>query len=246
VGRWWSRDPKAEKAQAWTPYRYAFDSPVNVVDPDGRLEDWYMIDENGTFHLVKKTNDPYDIIVKTDRNGNIKYKGQGLFGFLVPKSQRGEPKILLDRIAKGILHDGINFKNQDQIIYVNGPGQPKLNKVEQFLVDMTDYIVHVEIAGAYLSRDRENIEAVYIGKYKNNGLTYSYFTPNYKLLLKNDFTLKDLYVHFHTHPSGVYSTEDQIRPSRKDLEYRDDQRKNFKKFIIITNHPASPIDYTNW
>ncbi len=40
VARWWVRDPKAEKAQAWSPYRYGFDNPVSVTDPDGRLEDW--------------------------------------------------------------------------------------------------------------------------------------------------------------------------------------------------------------
>ncbi len=32
VGMWWVRDPKAEKAQAWTPYSYVGGNPVNAVD----------------------------------------------------------------------------------------------------------------------------------------------------------------------------------------------------------------------
>ncbi len=35
VGRWWSRDPKAEKGYGWSPYVYTFDSPIGLLDPDG-------------------------------------------------------------------------------------------------------------------------------------------------------------------------------------------------------------------
>ena len=82
VGRWWSRDPKAEKAQAWTPYRYAFDSPVNVVDPDGRFEDWVeradgtiYWDENATSPETTKPGEKYlgkNVLVAThNRDENL-------------------------------------------------------------------------------------------------------------------------------------------------------------------------------
>lgn len=31
-------DAVAEKAYEWTPYRYAFDNPINILDPDGNYE----------------------------------------------------------------------------------------------------------------------------------------------------------------------------------------------------------------
>ncbi|MDA6070180.1 hypothetical protein NJT12_11180 [Flavobacterium sp. AC] len=35
---WLSVDPLAESTPNWTPYRYCFNNPVNLVDPDGRKE----------------------------------------------------------------------------------------------------------------------------------------------------------------------------------------------------------------
>ena len=35
VGRWWVRDPKAEKYYALTPYSYVGGNPVRMVDPNG-------------------------------------------------------------------------------------------------------------------------------------------------------------------------------------------------------------------
>ena len=38
VGRWWSVDPLAGKAPAWTPYRFGFDNPITFTDPNGEFE----------------------------------------------------------------------------------------------------------------------------------------------------------------------------------------------------------------
>ncbi len=38
-GRFWSVDPLADVVPSMTPYRYAFNNPVNVTDPTGMLED---------------------------------------------------------------------------------------------------------------------------------------------------------------------------------------------------------------
>jgi len=37
VGRWWTPDPLAEKYYHISPFAYALNNPVNMVDPDGRF-----------------------------------------------------------------------------------------------------------------------------------------------------------------------------------------------------------------
>ena len=66
VGRFLSVDPMADKAPNWTPYRYCFDNPVNLVDPTGLWETDY-VDENNK--LLAHTEDGIDrtVIVKDEQ-----------------------------------------------------------------------------------------------------------------------------------------------------------------------------------
>ncbi len=98
LGRWMNLDNMAEKYAIITPYSYAINNPINVIDPDGN--DVYIKTEEGNMILAKKekgndklmdaeTGDWIDkdidkrifggvIIVNIEKNGMIRTGGQGL------------------------------------------------------------------------------------------------------------------------------------------------------------------------
>lgn len=133
LGRWHSVDSLAERRIEWSPYAYCLNNPILRIDPNG-LTDFTFDKKTGDVKQIGEKNDDPDRILKANRKGEIKY------------NKKGEAKVAVGGIEQGILKDGQNFKNKDQVISVGGEGQPTVKGVEDFSLKLSEY-VGTEIAG---------------------------------------------------------------------------------------------------
>jgi RHS repeat-associated protein len=71
LGRWHVPDANTENYYSWSPYNYAVNNPMNVIDPDGNdiyILIWYS--EDGETGHAGVAIDNYKTVEKKDENGN--------------------------------------------------------------------------------------------------------------------------------------------------------------------------------
>ena len=195
---WMSVDPLVDRRPSLTPYNYVQYNPLNRIDPNGLTD--YKIYKGKTTRVGTENDDP-DRIVKIDKDGNVKRKGEGFLGFLVRKSERGKAKIAVDGIAQGFLEDGQNLKENVGQFDINGEGQPTLKEFNDFISKYSDY-VRKEIAGIRLGEDENNddVTKVITNKYKES-TRYRSRVPAGWMSRYGD----NLKAHFHTHPNNDHT-----------------------------------------
>ncbi|MEL7003335.1 MAG: RHS repeat-associated core domain-containing protein, partial [Bacteroidota bacterium] len=224
IARWGQVDPLAEIKPWVTPYNFVRNNPIDRIDPDG-LHDYGVNKKTGEVTLLRETNDETDSVYKINGKGKIKGKA-------------------FDGVEKGILKEGQNFKEKDEVISVGGEGNPSLKGVEEFLTKMTDYVTGVEIAGLYLS-DKDNpsvVTDVYIDEYEGNTDTSSGITPN-NLHTNPNLQEKNLHTHFHTHPSNIGINRSSVTsPGPTDKSFARRVGNQFDNLLILTRTKGTPSD----
>ena len=227
-------DKKSGDYTRLSPYIFCAADPINFSDPTGM--DIYRFDKKtGDVVLNQKTDDEFDQIGVFKIN---KETGE----YELQTNRKGKAKTLVDKVEKGILKDGMNLKEQDNVWQVGGEGNPSVEGFQEFVLELSD-IVELELRGYYYAEEEsDKISYVRMGRYKNNTnresragtnrRRFPYLTPNY-------------YIHtcWHTHPTNA-SDRARFGPSRHDNIEKEKMLKTefIKKFIVLTNGHA-PIFY---
>lgn len=230
-----SIDPHCEKYYSITPYAYCFNNPVRFIDPNG-MDIYRYDDKTGKFILAKPTDDKFDQV------GKFKYDKKTR-EYILQTNKNGDPKTRIDNIEKGILKDGINFMEKDNVIAVGGDGQASVDGVDAFVLNLSE-MVGKEISGAYFSKDgAAETTHVSIGNYKNNTLTDSGYAGQILWAKMNPSSKieESLTGFFHTHPSIGYNKLDRTTSSLKDKQSRNNALglMPLLRFYILTQ----PIKY---
>jgi len=111
-------DPLLEGHYNISAYVYCSNNPINRIDPDG-MDDYRYDDKTDRvlgYHLNKKTG---------EYEQNTKWY---------------QTKTRMEGIEKGILSDGVNFKENDNVISVGGEGKPTITGVENFVIELSEMV----------------------------------------------------------------------------------------------------------
>ncbi|PWK16636.1 RHS repeat domain-containing protein, partial [Xanthomarina spongicola] len=250
IGRWMNIDPLGELKYELTPYNYVQNSPMFRIDPDG-LTDYKVNKKTGEVNQVGDENKDPDRIVKTDRKGNVKKKGEGLFGFLTKKSEKGKSKIAVSGLDKGILADGKNLKTESTVVEVELGSNLQDKSFEKTILKISDYL-DVELAGYYVNDIKSGKDYGYLHNFGDNDAQNSnsgrnFLNSNMPNLAKSQLFIK---ASFHTHLTR-FDADDRLKPSStgsrggdlgskmRALEINPTQR-----FFILTN--PNRKEYTNY
>jgi hypothetical protein len=159
------------------------------------MTDYTINKKTGEVKQIGDANDEPDRVLKTysrkSKRGQVKYK------------KNGEAKVAFGGVKKGILSDGMNFKKNDYIFEVGGEGQPSVDDVKSFTLQLSEHIKK-EIKGfSYSSNASGDVTDMLLPKYKFNTRTTSHGNPS-KLGKKyrDNYSSNNILEVFHTHPDG--------------------------------------------
>ena len=221
VGRFFAVVPEVKKYSFQSPYAFANNNPVRLVDVDGLgvFTDYIILKKDKKDKSGKVTYKKSEIVCADPNDGSEKDSYDRILKIYndneIRKKSNGKPRVAIHKIAKGILKEGMNFEQKDQRIKYGGQGQPTKEQVTEFIVNLSNY-VHKEIAGLDVSFGDKNF--FYLGHYKENTWDKS------KLEIRRIFSRYSVNSYFHTHPDFG---DGETKPSQEDY---DSQKFLLKKY----------------
>ena len=227
-------DSHAEKYYPTSPYAWCGNNFVRNVDLDGK--DVYHYNHNtGDFSLYEETDDEYDVVGKFKYNKSIeKYEPRKQIDGSIKtyKDHLGNS----DKIAKGILRDGLNIRENGGTIISDQMGTT-LDDIYNFAL-ILDEVAGVEISGFVLEAPVEkNKKIVRFEPYKDNSIDRS----RTRIM---DFAPYNVLQHFHTHGhADTYTVA--TTPSELDLNFKNNKAAPLWpsiQFLILHNY-GLPIKY---
>ncbi len=209
LGRWFNPDPLAEKYYGSSPYNYTLNNPIRYVDPFG-LDVYRYDDETGEMILVRETDDDFDQIGRFKKEKN---EETGKVTYTLKEKRNGTARTRMDKIEKGILRHGMNFKTSDNSWSVGGEGQPTVDGFQDFVISFAE-MINKELAGVYLSDPStpDVVNTIYVGRHIRNTATMSYKGNVWGHFPGMQFNAQ-IHTSWHTHPSFGYNESDRTRPS---------------------------------
>jgi hypothetical protein len=161
-------------------------------------------------------------------------------GFLVRKSEKGKPKVLIDNIERGILRDKMNLRENDNVIKVGGQGEATIAGFEDFALKISNYL-DKEVGGYYLANKADwKISAVYLNKYKGNSAQKAIGGFRLQSIAPDLYQSTVAHTSFHTHLTR-FGDKDRLQESDGDKEHKKGQSGEpncILRFVVITN-PAT-------
>ena len=199
--------------------------------------DVYRYDrKTGDFKLYKKTDDDFDQIGKFKYDRKTKeYKPR--------LNKDGSIKTFSDhrgnnnKIAKGILRDGLNIKQRGCRFLLDDKKGPSLNDFYNFSL-IFDEVAGVEISGYVFENPRLEEGQRYLNflPYKDNSFYITNMSTSY------DFGKENPIIHFHTH--GHADCIEETKASALDKAFMKSMAPRYPglQFLILHNY-GTPIIY---
>ncbi|MBQ9426737.1 MAG: RHS repeat-associated core domain-containing protein [Paludibacteraceae bacterium] len=233
---WLRPDPLLDKYIQSSPYAYCDGNPLIYIDPEG-MDIFRYDNETGDFKLEQKTDDNFDLV------GKFKYdKKKG--NFVLRTRKDGSFKTYTDhlgnndKIAKGILFDGLNIKQNGHDFNVDKSAEHTLSDFFNFAL-ILDEITGREISGFVLeSFEDQKEQIVRFEPYNKNKYNKS-ITTLYNLSGKQ----RAIY-HFHTHGQADSKIE-AITPSEdRDIPAKTKITSFYPNIqLLILHNYGVPIKY---